>query len=61
VEGAGRRAVVVQFDQRDPAQVARLFETVKDQLGTPTILVNDAGIDATGKHMKDMPKAIIKC
>jgi glucose 1-dehydrogenase len=55
VEGAGRRAVVMQFDQRDPAQVARLFETVKDQLGTPTILVNDAGIDATGKHVKDMP------
>ncbi len=55
VEGAGRRAVVVQFDQRDPAQVARLFETVKDQLGTPTILMNDTGIDATGKHVKDMP------
>src|SRR5919198_4148081 len=54
VEQAGRRTVVVQLDQRDPAQVAHLFQTVQDQLGTPTILVNNASIDSTGKHVKDM-------
>ena len=54
VEQAGRRTVVVQLDQRDPEQVAHLFQTVQDQLGTPTILVNNAGIDSTGKHVKDM-------
>lgn len=46
--------MVVQLDQRDPAQVAHLFQTMQDQLGTPTILVNNAGIDSTGKHVKDM-------
>ena len=28
VEAAGRRALVVQADQRDPAAVARLFERI---------------------------------
>jgi glucose 1-dehydrogenase len=42
------------LDQRDPEQVAHLFQTAQDQLGTPTILVNNAGIDSTGKHVKDM-------
>jgi glucose 1-dehydrogenase len=54
VEQAGRRTVVVQLDQRDPEQVTHLFQTVQDRLGTPTILVNNAGIDSTGKHVKDM-------
>jgi glucose 1-dehydrogenase len=55
IEAEGRRAIVVQLDQRDPKQVARLFEEVEKNLGTPFILVNDAGKDATGKHVADMP------
>jgi glucose 1-dehydrogenase len=55
VEAEGRRAIVVQLDQRDPKQVARLFEEVATKLGAPFILVNDAGKDATGKHVADMP------
>lgn len=55
VEKEGCRAVVVQLDQRDPRQVARLFEETRRCLGTPTILVNSAGIDSTGKQVKDMP------
>ncbi|QBQ54986.1 SDR family NAD(P)-dependent oxidoreductase [Nitrosococcus wardiae] len=55
VEQAGRRAVVVQFDQRDPDQVAQLFQITREQLDTPTILVNNAGIDSTGQYVKDMP------
>jgi glucose 1-dehydrogenase len=55
VEQAGRQAIVVQFDQRNPVQVAQLFQTVRERLGTPTILVNNAGIDSTGKYVKDMP------
>jgi glucose 1-dehydrogenase len=54
VEAAGRKAVVVQLDQRDPNSVENLFRETRESLGTPTILVNDAGIDATGKPVKDM-------
>ena len=55
VEAAGRRAHVVQFDQRDPAQVERLFRETTENLGTPYILVNDAGIDSSGKQVAEMP------
>ncbi len=54
IEATGRRAFVSRLDVRDPAQVADLFQTVQSQLGTPTILVNDAGVDAGGKPVKDM-------
>lgn len=54
VEGEGRRALIVQTDVRDPAQVAELFEETERQIGTPFILVNDAGIDATGDEVADM-------
>lgn len=54
VEAAGRKAAVFQLDQRDPGNVAGLFRDVKTQLGVPTILVNNAGVDASGKHVKDM-------
>ena len=55
VEAAGRKAIVVQVDVRDPAQVERLFRDTEARLGTPQILVNDAGIDSTGKQVADMP------
>lgn len=55
VEGAGRRAIVVQLDQREPAQVAELFRRTEEDLGTPFILVNNAGMDSTGKEVAEMP------
>lgn len=55
VEACGRRAVVVQCDQRDPAAVERLFRETGQELGTPDILVNNAGIDSTGKQVAEMP------
>jgi len=54
VEAQGRRAIGVRLDQRDPEQVARLFEEVARSFGTPFVLVNDAGKDATGKQVADM-------
>jgi len=54
VEDAGRKALVMQVDVRDPSAIARLFQTTEQQLGTPYILVNDAGVDATGKDVADM-------
>ena len=54
VEAEGRRAIVVQLDQRDAHSVAQLFQETQDKLGTPYILVNDAGIDSTGMDVADM-------
>lgn len=54
VETAGRKAMLYQLDQRDSKNVQRLFQDVKAASGVPTILVNCAGIDASGKRVKDM-------
>lgn len=55
VTRVGRRATVAQLDQRRPEQVEALFEKTRRQLGTPTILINNAGIDSTGKPVEEMP------
>ncbi|MBE9212255.1 SDR family oxidoreductase [Plectonema cf. radiosum LEGE 06105] len=55
VEEAGSKAVVVPLDQAQPDQIDRLFQKTQQQLGTPTILVNNAGIDSAGIPVKDMP------
>ncbi|MEZ5527005.1 MAG: SDR family oxidoreductase [Gammaproteobacteria bacterium] len=44
IEQAGGRAIAVQADVADEAEVLRLFDTVTNTLGTPTVLVNNAGI-----------------
>jgi len=54
VEQEGRRAIVVQADLREEGNVARLFRETEAQLGTPYILVNNAGVDSTGKYVADM-------
>ncbi|MFC7517584.1 SDR family oxidoreductase [Herbaspirillum sp. GCM10030257] len=54
IENAGRKAAVFRLDQRDSKNVQQLFHEVKSTLGVPTILVNNAGIDASGKMVKDM-------
>ncbi len=54
VEATGQRAFVLQLDQRDPAAVDRAFGDIQKQLGTPFILVNDAGVDTAGKPVAEM-------
>jgi glucose 1-dehydrogenase len=54
VESHGRRALVMQIDQRDPAAVSRMFYEIPRELGVPTILVNNAGISIEGAPVKDM-------
>ena len=54
IEATGRRAYLSHLDVRDPAMVEKFFKEVQNQLGTPTILVNDAGVDSAGKPVKDM-------
>jgi glucose 1-dehydrogenase len=57
VERAGRRAVVVQTDVRDPASVERLFAAAERELGTPYVLVNDAGVGGPGTAVADTTDA----
>jgi glucose 1-dehydrogenase len=54
VENEGQQAIVVDLDQRNPQDVQRVFKESKERLGIPTILVNNAGTDSTGKEVKDM-------
>lgn len=54
VERADAKGTTFRLDQSRPDQVDAFFEHVRNELGTPTILVNNAGVDARGKHVKDM-------
>ena len=54
IEATGRRVFVTQLDVRDPANVENFFKTVQNRLGTPTILVNNAGINYANVPVKDM-------
>jgi glucose 1-dehydrogenase len=53
IAASGRRALVVRLDQRDPQQVASLFRETDDKLGTPYILVNNAGKNGVGRPLAD--------
>ncbi len=55
VEAAGQQAIILQIDQRNATQIKQLFEITEDKLGTPFILINDAGIDSTGKNVDEIP------
>jgi len=54
VEEAGQKALISQLDQSQPEQIEQLFESVKGKLGTPTILVNNAGMDSAGVPVAEM-------
>jgi glucose 1-dehydrogenase len=55
VEEHGRRAIVVQADVTDEAQVGRLFDEAVEAFGTVHILMNNAGVDASGIEVADLP------
>ena len=54
VETAGRRAYVVQSDIGDPASVEALFKGIVDALGTPDVLVANAGVGMGGMPVAEM-------
>lgn len=54
VEKAGRKAIVVQLDTRESKSVEAMFDEAIKAFGTVDILVNDAGIDASGTHVADL-------
>lgn len=53
VEEAGARAIVRELDVREQDQVESVFEATVEKLGTPTILVNNAGINAQQIELED--------
>jgi glucose 1-dehydrogenase len=54
VLGLGGQAYVFQLDQRDPERVRSFFDEAERLLGTPTLLLNGAGVDSSGEYVKDM-------
>ncbi len=54
VEAAGRRALVVQTDISDESQVAVAFDRALEAFGSIDILMNNAGVDASGADVADL-------
>ncbi|MEO3780011.1 glucose 1-dehydrogenase [Micromonospora sp. B11E3] len=54
VAEAGRRAVVVQGDISDERQVEAMFDEALAEFGTLDVLMNDAGVDASGIPVADL-------
>jgi glucose 1-dehydrogenase len=58
VEANGSKGLIVQADVSDYEQVKKMHQLVKAKLGTPYILVNCAGLDASGVPVADMDIAV---
>ncbi len=54
VEAEGRRAIVVQADITDEQAVHRLFEEAVETFDRVDILMNNAGVDASGDAVADL-------
>ncbi len=57
VEAHGRRAIVVQADIADEDQVGRLFDDAVKEFERVDILMNNAGVDASGDEVADLSTA----
>lgn len=54
IEAAGRRAVVVQADVKDEVQVEAMFDAAMAEFGALDILMNNAGVDASGTPVAEL-------
>ncbi len=54
VEAAGRRALVTQADVRDETEVGRMFDAALAEFGRLEILMNNAGVDASGTPVAEL-------
>jgi len=54
VEAQGRRAIVVQADISEEKQVERLFDDAVKEFGRIDVLMNNAGVDASGDEVADL-------
>jgi NAD(P)-dependent dehydrogenase (short-subunit alcohol dehydrogenase family) len=57
IRGTGAKAIAVQADVSQEADVVRLFQTVDTELGTISALVNNAGILETQMRIDEMDAA----
>lgn len=55
VEKAGRKGIVFQVDVSDEKQVEQMFDKALEEFGTVDILMNNAGMDAQGINVADLP------
>lgn len=54
ISAAGGNVHAVAADVREEDDVARVFSVAREMFGDATILVNDAGVDASGVEVSDM-------
>jgi glucose 1-dehydrogenase len=57
VEAQGQRAIVVPLDVTNEDSVEAMFDAAIEAFGTVDILVNDAGVDASGIRVADLDTA----
>lgn len=57
VEARGRRSMIVQADISVEAQVEDMFRVAIDQFASLDILMNNAGVDASGKPVAELDTA----
>lgn len=58
VAAEGRRAIVVQADVREEDQVGSMFDRAVDDFGSIDILMNNAGVDASGTPVAELSTAV---
>ena len=58
VTAAGQAAIVVKADVTDETEVAAMFEKAVAEFGSVDILMNNAGVDASGKPVAELPTEI---
>jgi glucose 1-dehydrogenase len=58
VEAEGRAAVVVQADVSDEKQVASMFDEAVAAFASVDILMNNAGVDASGTLVAELPTEV---
>ena len=54
VAAAGRRAVVTQADVKEESEVERMFDAAVAEFGSLDILMNNAGVDASGTPVAEL-------
>jgi glucose 1-dehydrogenase len=54
VEAAGQKAIVVQTDISDETQVTKAFDEAVEAFGKIDILMNNAGVDASGTDVAEL-------
>jgi len=58
VGAAGQNAIVVQVDIGEEGQVEAMFDQAVNRFGSIDILMNNAGIDASGHEVADLPTEV---